>query len=88
MVSFEICQNGAPGFYWRPIGEAAKSLSFDDINVKNGKWTHVAIVITPNAAKCYINGALAQTIEDKFLDIDASTSRKNDKGLHDRRRRP
>ncbi len=62
-VNFEIYSNGSPRLYITDQSGTIYNLVFDKVNVYTGEWTHIAIVRENSATvKCYINGALAQTI--------------------------
>ena len=69
-VNVEIAANGVPRLYWQEshgTGTAAKhkiDAQFDQINVATGEYVHLAITYDPDtdAAKCYVNGELKQTI--------------------------
>lgn len=67
-INLEIYTNGNPRLYWvSPEGTAVNAV-FNNVNVYNGQWTHLAVVvdITGDQAHCYVNGELAQTLS--FVD--------------------
>jgi len=62
-TSFQIFANGHPGFYIRGIdGNETLGVEFAEVNVYNGKKTHLAITVGNGVYKCYIDGVLAQKI--------------------------
>ncbi len=62
-TSFQVFANGHPGFYIRGIGgDETLGVAFSDVNVYNGKKTHLAITVGNGSYKCYVDGVLAQTI--------------------------
>ncbi len=69
-VNFEIYSDGSPRLYIKDSSNTVYNYVFDNINVYNGEWTHIAIV-KEAAAKfcCYINGELKQTISKSSPDI-------------------
>ncbi|MBQ6893520.1 MAG: LamG domain-containing protein, partial [Clostridia bacterium] len=73
MIDLEIRKNGNPYFYWRAGTSSSVTANFTDVDLRTGKWTHVAVVSTTTDAKCYINGELKQTVENTFADVEAST---------------
>ena len=58
-VSFEVFRNGAPRLYVA----GTPGYVFDQVNLYNGKQTHVAIVVEDTRLVCYIDGVEAQVIE-------------------------
>ncbi len=62
-VNFEIYSNGSPRLYITDKAGTVYNFVFDKVNVYTGEWTHIAIVReNSSTVKCYVNGALAQTI--------------------------
>lgn len=63
--SFEITQNGAPKLYFRYSAEKAASVTFNDLELRNGGWTHLVFINDPehDQTSCYINGRLRATRE-------------------------
>ena len=61
--NFEIHKNGSPRLYITDSKKQISDIIFDQINVYNGQWTHIAIVKNFGAGtvSCYINGTLKQT---------------------------
>lgn len=72
-VNFEIYSDGSPRLYIKNASNTTYNFVFDQINVYNGEWTHIAIV-KEGAAKfsCYINGELKQTISKSAPDVVTS----------------
>lgn len=76
-ISFEIRGNGNPSIYYRyyekydSANNAEARLTFDEVDVRNGEWTKVAISLdfTNRVGYCFINGELKQT-----LNMDAVTA--------------
>ena len=68
---FEIRTNGNP-FLWLGYGASGKRIAFDEIDLRTGKWTHVAITYNDTTAYCYINGELKQTISATLTEVDMS----------------
>lgn len=58
-VTFEVFRNGAP----RLQISGVPGYVFDQVNLYNGKQTHVAIVIEETTATCYIDGVAVQTVD-------------------------
>ena len=82
--AFEIQNNGRPRFFYAN-GDGTSGLNiFDQVDIRNHAWTHVAIVNDPNAVVtvdgveitgatyCYINGVLAQTCAFEEIVKDSS----------------
>ena len=68
-VNFEIYSNGSPRLYITDKAGTVYNFVFDKVNVYTGKWTEIAIVReNSSTVKCYINGALAQTINKSSPD--------------------
>ena len=65
LFSFEIYNNGKPRIYFVDGNGTVTDKLFSNVNVYTGQWTHVAVTIDSSAGKadCYINGALAQSIQ-------------------------
>ncbi|MBP3370691.1 MAG: metallophosphoesterase [Clostridia bacterium] len=63
-VSFEVYSNGNPRLYITDASGNVTNLIFNQINLYNGRNTHVSIVRDASAQKahCYINGELAQSL--------------------------
>ncbi len=63
-LNFQIADNGHPQIYARHDG-ATYTMTFDEVNVYTGEWTHIAIVNDSQSQTmtCYVNGEAAQTIE-------------------------
>ena len=63
-INFEIFTNGNPRIYRVDEDNKIESWVFNEVNVYNGKWTHVAVVRDSEQGKlhCYIDGTLKQTI--------------------------
>ncbi len=63
--SFEVTQNGAPKLYFRYNAEAAASVTFNDIDLRNGGWTHLVFIndTEKGETSCYVNGRLRATRE-------------------------
>lgn len=60
----EVGTSGNPILVFRKDNDTVKhEYNFDQIDVRTGMWTHLAITIEDNAVHCYINGELKQTIE-------------------------
>ena len=66
---FEIGENGAsidngyPNLYIKDASNTVHNFAFTDVDVFGVGKTHVAIVLDDDAANCYINGELKQSIE-------------------------
>ena len=63
-LSFEIENDGHPRFFYTTATGSVAYHEFGDVNVRSGSWTHVVMVhdAANSEARCYINGALAQTL--------------------------
>ncbi len=63
MVNFEIFKSGQPRIYYVDYTGNVINAVFDQVNVYNGQWTHLALVCdrNSNTLSCYVNGSLAQT---------------------------
>ena len=66
LFNFEVHNNGAPRIYIN-ANDTAKTnydIRFSDVNLCNGKLTHVAITVdhTTGTWSCYVDGNLKQTI--------------------------
>lgn len=68
---FEVRKNGNP-FLWLGYGGSGSDvrLSFDKVDLRTGKWTHVAITFDKTNAYCYINGELKQTVSGNYPDVN------------------
>ena len=68
---FEVRKNGNP-FLWLGYGGNGTDvrLSFDQIDLRTGEWTHVAITFDSTNAYCYINGELKQTVKGSYPDVN------------------
>ena len=68
---FEVRKNGNP-FLW--LGYAGKGsdqrVSFDQVDLRTGEWTHVAVTFDSTNAYCYINGELKQTVKGSYPDTN------------------
>lgn len=64
--NFEIYKNGNPRIFITDDNGNERDVIFTDVCVYTGKKTHVAITVDWESGiyQCYLNGALAQTIED------------------------
>ena len=64
VVNFEVHANGTPRLFIVDASGNVTDLNFGQINLYNGKDTHVAIVrdATNKKAYCYIDGELRQTL--------------------------
>ncbi len=74
-VSFEVYGHGQPRLYITDSSGNVTNLVFNNINIFNGKDTHVAIVrdAAQQKAYCYIDGELAQTLDCAYTaDIAAA----------------
>jgi len=62
-ISFEILANGVPRVRWFDTLGVQYETEFKNVNMSNGRWTHLAITVDPQSgiAKCYINGEYADT---------------------------
>jgi len=68
---FEVREKGNP-FLWISTnpGGVSRRISFDQIDLRTGEWTHVAITHNETTAWCYINGELKQTVSADLPAID------------------
>jgi predicted phosphodiesterase len=64
VVNFEVHANGSPRLFITDASGNVTDLNFRQVNLYNGKDTHVAIVRDAKNAKayCYIDGELKQTL--------------------------
>ncbi len=73
-TTYQILANGNPSvtttLYSKGQSKGTKTITFDDVNVYNGEWTHIAIVNDTNASliSCYINGEHIQSMVDSVDD--------------------
>ena len=70
-LSFEIHTSGAPRLYYTDdAGNLVIDVKFNNVNLYDGKWNHIAIVRDPQSqtVKCYLNGTLAQTVSCNYTD--------------------
>ena len=58
-VTFEVFRNGAPRLQISGVA----GYVFDQVNLYNGKQTHIAIVLEETTATCYIDGVAVQTVD-------------------------
>jgi len=67
LVTLLIDANGHPVLEWVHSKEYAYTWRFDDANVRNDQWTHIATVRDVEAGRihCYINGQLVGTVKDR-----------------------
>lgn len=69
-VTYEVLENGNPSvtstLYAKGQSKGSKTITFNEVNLYNGEWTHVAIVSdrSNSSTTCYVNGVAVQTIED------------------------
>ena len=61
-INFEIYSKGNPRLYMVDSNGKVANLIFANVNVYNGAWSHVAIVLDGGKAHCYLNGTLAQSL--------------------------
>ena len=62
-VNFEIYSDGSPRIYITDKAGTVYNFVFDKANVYTGKWVNIVIVReSASTMKCYIDGALVQTI--------------------------
>lgn len=61
-VNFEIHTNGNPRLHLVDTSGTETNLLFDQVNVCNGKETHLAIVLEDTTATCYLDGVAEQVI--------------------------
>ncbi|MBE6548985.1 MAG: hypothetical protein E7670_01000 [Ruminococcaceae bacterium] len=64
LFNFEIYNNGAPRIYINDTSLVNYDVIFSNVDLRNGKPTHVAITYDAEASSwyCYINGELKQTV--------------------------
>lgn len=73
-ITYQILANGNPSVSTTAYsyGQSKDSVTktFDQVNVYNGEWTHLAIVNnqTADTIACYINGVAVQTLEGALAD--------------------
>lgn len=64
-LSFEVYSNGTPRLYYtNDNAEIVVDTKFNDVNLFDGNWNHIAIVrdTQDRTLKFYLNGALKQTV--------------------------
>ncbi len=64
--SMEVTTNGNPKFEWRVSRTQKVSFVVKNVDVRTGRWLHIAFTADKNAGKisCYINGELAAVKTD------------------------
>ncbi len=62
VFNFEIYSKGQPRLFYVAGDGAVTNILFNQVNVYTGQWIHLAVVQDANAVHCYVNGTLAQTI--------------------------
>ncbi len=72
-LNFEVYTNGNPRVYYQTAiksGSQSYNKTFTEVNLLNGKKTHIAIVNDQAAdtISCYVDGVLAQTLEGAIPD--------------------
>ncbi|MBQ1263534.1 MAG: metallophosphoesterase [Oscillospiraceae bacterium] len=73
-ITYQILANGKPSVsttkYSYGTSKGSETRTFDQVNVYNGEWTHLAIVNDQanNTITCYVNGVAAQTLEGALAD--------------------
>ena len=74
-INFEIAENGVPKLYIRLYDEEkgtaasdAIQIYFPEIDLRNGKLTHIAVTLDPenNKAYAYVNGSRKQTFSGEY----------------------
>ncbi len=62
--NFEIYSKGRPRLYYTALDGKVTDAIFDQVNVYTGQWVHLAVVqdVAGKALRCYVDGALAQTL--------------------------
>jgi len=68
-VNFEVYSDGSPRFYVKDKSNNTYNIVFDQINLYNGEWNHIAIVRDGAKVMCYINGELKQTVAKSVPDV-------------------
>ena len=68
-VNFEVYSNGSPRLYVKDKSNTTYNIVFDQINLYNGKWNHIAIVRDGAKVMCYVNGELKQTVANNIPDV-------------------
>ena len=67
-ISLEVVAGGHPQLIYGPDSNGSLgsrvTIKFDQVDLRTGEWTHLAIVKEPNAVVCYVNGEVAQSIAD------------------------
>ena len=65
-ISFEIHKDGNPYFCYLDKTYVEHKFRFEDVDVRTGEWLYLTVVINPDAgyARCYINGVLAQQMNE------------------------
>ena len=63
-INLEVYTNGNPRLYYSGSDGTAKSFVFDEVDLRTGVWTHLALTHDAEAGtvSCYINGSLKQTL--------------------------
>ena len=69
IFNFEIYTNGNPRIYWGYNDSAGKRQTFDqvfsNVDVRKGRYVHVAIVVEAAKLTCYVDGQAKQSINVK-----------------------
>ena len=75
-LNFEIHSGGNPQLsLCNKVGDPLAALKFDQVDVRREEWVHLVIVQDTDELRCYINGELAQTLDETFTsDIAAMQS--------------
>lgn len=68
-VNFEVYSDGSPRLYVKDKSNTTYNIVFDQINLFNGEWSHIAIVRDGAKLMCYINGELKQTVAKSVPDV-------------------
>jgi len=76
-VTLYVDSNGVPVLDWVCDKELSYSWRFDDVNLRTGEWTHLAVVRDVEAGRifCYVNGQNADLYKERFsMDIAPVTA--------------
>lgn len=76
-IALSVDSSGAPVLDWVCDAELSYSWRFDDVNLRTGEWTHLAVVRDVEAGRifCYVNGQNVDLCKERYsMDIAPVTS--------------
>ncbi|MBQ3927412.1 MAG: metallophosphoesterase [Clostridia bacterium] len=65
-VNLEIREKGNPYIYWCNEKGKTTIANFSNVDLRTGRWLHLAVTADSGTARCYIDGELKQTLSLSF----------------------